>query len=146
MSNTDVLRDSEADLLPPGFVQGQVFHLTVNGYVGSAEVDGWNPDTQEAIEICQSMTLGGVPKPGQKRKMASDVLKLVFLKQQGIIKSGKIFVTSEEMSRWLHQSGSWLSAACRSYDIKVELHQHTKKSLRKQIRNVMMQARREMRG
>ena len=140
MSNTDLLRQTEADLLPPGFSQKQVFHFTVNGYVGSAEVDGWNPDTHEAIEICQSET-DGAPKPGQKRKMASDALKLIFLIDQGHIASGKIFVTSPEMYTWLHQSGSWLSAACRQYDIPVELHRHRDKSMRKKIRNVMMRAR-----
>ncbi len=145
MSNTDLLRRSEADLLPPGFVQGQVFHFTVNGYVGLAEVDGWNPDTQEAIEVCQSATIGS-PKPGQKRKMASDTLKLVFLIDQGFIKSGRIIVTSEPMYTWLHESGSWLSAACRRYDIRVEHRRHDKKLLRRRIRNLMRDARREQQG
>lgn len=141
MSNTDFLRLTEADLLPPGFVQGQTFHFTVNGYVGLAEVDGWNPDTHEAIEICQSET-HGAPKPGQKRKMASDAFKLIFLIEKKYIKSGKIFVTSEEMYTWLHQSGSWLAAACRHYGIHVELHHHESKVMRKKIRNVMRGARR----
>ena len=141
MSNTDLLRRSEADLLPPGSVQGQVFHFTVNGYVGLAEVDGWNPDTQEAIEICQSVTLGA-PKPGQKRKMASDALKLVFLMDQGFVKTAKIYVTSDEMYTWFHRSGSWLSAACRRYGIAVELKRHDKKTLRRRIRNIMRDARR----
>ena len=141
MSNTDFLRLTEADLLPSGYTQGQVFHFNVNGYVGLAEVDGWNPDTQEAIEICQSETHGS-PKPGQKRKMASDALKLIFLIDSGHIKAGKIFVTSEEMYTWFHQSGSWLSSACRHYIIPVELHHHNSKAMRKKIRNVMRSARR----
>ncbi len=141
MSNTDLLRRSEADLLPPGFIQGQTFYFTVHGYAGLAEVDGWNPDTQEAIEVCQSATRG-VPKPGQKRKMASDALKLIFLIDQGCIRSGKIFVTSGEVYTWFHCSGSWLSATCRHYGIAVELRRHNKKTLRRKIRNVMRDARR----
>lgn len=39
MSNTDLLRASEADLLPPGFVQDHVFDFTVDGYRGRAEVE-----------------------------------------------------------------------------------------------------------
>ena len=142
MSNTDFLRKTEADFLPHGFIQGQIFHFTVNGYQGSAEVDGWNEETGEAIEICQSES-DGSPKPGQKRKMASDALKLIFLIDQGLILSGKIFVTSQEMYTWFHQSGSWLSAACRHHHIGVELKHHSKKMVRKRIRNVMRQAQRE---
>jgi hypothetical protein len=145
MSNTDVLRSSEADLLPSGFVQGHVFEVEVSDYRGSAEVDGWNPDSLEAIEICQSEIDGGAPKPGQKRKLASDVLKLVFLIDQGLILRGRVFVTSQELYTWFHQSkGSWLAAACRRYGIGVELRRHGNKMLRKRIRNVMRHARREM--
>lgn len=143
MSNTDILRDSEAALLPPGFVQGHVFHFRVGDYAGMAEVDGWHPASREAIEMCQSEGDGRVPKPGQKRKMASDALKLIFLREQGLISTGRIFVTSPEMYTWLHQSGSWLSSACRFYGIHVELRHHGKKQLRKRIRNVMRYARRE---
>jgi hypothetical protein len=144
MSNTDVLRESEADLLPPGFVQGQVFTLSVGEYHALAEVDGWHPASREAIEICQSETYGA-PKPGQKRKMASDALKLILLKSQGLISNGRIFVTSPEMYTWFHQSGSWLSAACRANKIHVELKRHERKSMRKRIRNVMRKAQREKR-
>lgn len=142
MSNTDFLRKSEAGLLPDGFVQDHVFDLLIGDYRGQAEIDGWNPRTGEAIEICQSETDGQVPKPGQKRKMASDALKLIFLKDLGLITKGKIFVTSPEMHTWFHQSGSWLSAACRKYGIHIELRRHDKKSTRKKIRNVMKAARR----
>lgn len=142
MSNTDVLRTTEADLLPNNFVQGHLFSLEVRGYCGIAEVDGWNEHTREAIEICQSET-DDTPKPGQKRKMASDVLKLVFLMQLGLINSGKVYVTSPEMYTWVHQSGSWLSAACRAYGIHVELKRQHRKNVRKRIRNAMSRARRE---
>ena len=142
MSNTDVLRTTEADLLPDGFVQGHIFELDVSGYHGIAEVDGWNETTKEAIEICQSET-NDTPKPGQKRKMASDVLKLVFLMERGLIRRGKVYVTSPEMYTWLHQSGSWLAAACRAYEINVELKRQERKSVRKRIRNAMSRARRE---
>ena len=77
MSNTDFLRQSEADLLPPGFVHGHSFELCIGEYRGYAEVDGWHPARREAVEICQSET-GGAPKAGQRRKMASDALKLIF--------------------------------------------------------------------
>lgn len=143
MSNTDFLRQSEADLLPPGFVQGHVFELHVDGYDGVAEVDGWHPESKEAIEVCQSETVGGTPKPGQKRKLASDALKLIFLKQQGLISNGRIVVTSQEMYTWFHQTGSWLSAACRQYGIKIEIKRHESKTTRKRVRNVMRTAQRE---
>ncbi len=141
MSNTDVLRDSEAALLPPGFVQGHRLHFRINDYDGIAEVDGWHPESREAIEICQGGS--GGPKPGQKRKLASDALKLIFLREQGLISTGRMFVTNPEWYTWLHQSGSWLSAACRFYGIHVELKRHGKKQLRKKIRNVIHQARTE---
>ncbi len=144
MSNTDVLRETEADLLPDGFELDHVFDIQLPDYSAFAEVDGWNPETGEAIEICQSESILGTPKPGQKRKMASDVLKLVFLIEQGLIVSGRVIVTSVEMYTWLHQSGSWLSAACRTFQIHVELKKHARKSLRKKIRNAISQARREM--
>ena len=143
MSNTDFLRQSELQLLPDGFVQGRVFEFKVNDYVGRAEVDGWNPQAQEAIEICQSETLDTHPKPGQKRKLASDAFKLVFLKQLNLIKRGRIFVTSPELYTWFHQTGSWLSAACRNNSISVELHRQQNKRIRKKIRNVMQQARKK---
>lgn len=144
MSNTDFLRQSEADLLPPGFVQGHVFQLNVGEYHGIAEVDGWHPESHEAIEICQSETSGGgTPKPGQKRKLASDALKLIFLKSQGLITNGKIVVTSEEIYTWLHRTGSWLSSACRFNNIKIELKRHERKTVRKRVRNVIRHAQRE---
>ncbi|MEK7116152.1 MAG: hypothetical protein AAB879_02025, partial [Patescibacteria group bacterium] len=65
------MRQSEADLLPPGFVHGHSFELCIGEYRGYAEVDGWHPARREAVEICQSET-GGAPKAGQRRKMASD--------------------------------------------------------------------------
>lgn len=143
MANTDYLRQSEARLLPPGFVQGHVFHFRVGEYEGMAEVDGWHPVSREAIEICQSETEGETPKPGQKRKMASDALKLVFLKNQGLIKTGRIYITSQEMYTWFHQTGSWLSSACRYFQIPVELKRQENKHARKRIRNVIHQARNE---
>jgi len=143
MSNTDFLRRSEAALLPPEFVQGKIFNFKIGDYDGLAEVDGWHDALKEAIEICQSETRNQVPKPGQKRKMASDVLKLVFLKDEGLIKSSRVYVTSPEMYTWLHRSGSWLSAACRHFGIKVELKQLDKKQMRKKARNVMARARKE---
>jgi hypothetical protein len=146
MSNTDILRKSEAELLPPGFIQDYVFELDVGDYQGKAEVDGFHPVSREAIEICQSESLRETPKPGQKRKLASDVLKLVFLLQQGLITRGRVFVTSPELYTWFHQTGSWLSAACRHYRVTLELKQHDRKSMRKRIRNVMREAQREMRA
>ena len=143
MSNTTVLRASERELLPPGYLQDHVFTLSVEGYHGDAEVDGYHPETFEAIEICQSESLIGAPKPGQKRKLASDVLKLIFLKQLGLISRGRVFVTSQAMYDWCQQTGSWLNAARKQYGITVELHTHSRKHLRKQIRNVLGRARRE---
>lgn len=142
MANTDYLRRSESFMLPPGFTQGRIFVFNVGDYQGQAEVDGWNPDTREAIEICQSES-DGTPKPGQKRKLASDVLKLIFLIEKGLVAKGKVVVTSEELYTWLHKSGSWLSAACRHYRIPVEIRRQDKKQVRKRIRNVMRDARRE---
>lgn len=146
MSNTDFLRSSEADLLPEGFIQGHVFQLEVDGYHGIAEVDGWHPGLREAVEICQSDTDGTTPKPGQKRKLASDVLKLVFLMNRELIVRGRVILTSTEMYTWFHQSGSWLGAACRAYGIGVELRKQERKNVRKRIRNVMRAAKREMRS
>lgn len=145
MSNTDILRSSEADLLPPGFIQHYVFAIEVDGYKGEAEVDGYHPSSREAIEICQSESMGESPKPGQKRKLASDVLKLVLLKQLGMISRGRVFVTSPVMYTWCQQSGSWLNAARRHYGIDIILKAHSKKSIRKQVRNALVKARREMR-
>ncbi len=142
MANTDFLRQSEADLLPPGFVHSHVFELSVGEYRGCAEVDGWHPVSREAIEICQSET-EGTPKAGQRRKLASDALKLIFLKSQGLIRCGRIYTTSPEMYTWFHQAGSWLSSACRYYEIHVELKRHDKKHMRKRIRNVIHRARSE---
>lgn len=143
MSDTTVLRSSERELLPPGYIQDHIFNLSVGDYHGRAEVDGYNPDTFEAIEICQSESLIGAPKPGQKRKLASDVLKLIFLKQLGLITRGRVFVTSHAMYDWCQQTGSWLNAARKHYGITVEFHTHDRKHLRKQIRNVLGRARRE---
>lgn len=145
MSNTDLLRTSEAELLPPGFVQDHVFDFSVGDYHGRAEIDGWHPESREAIEIFQSDCPDGTPKPGQKRKLASDVLKLIFLIDKGLIKSGRVFVTSESLYTWFHQTkGSWLSSACRHYGIRIELHQHRNKTTRRKIRNVMRNASVEM--
>lgn len=144
MSNTDVLRESERSLLPPGFIQGHVFTLHVGDYDGQAEVDGFHPVSKEAIEICQSQSAGDAPKPGQRRKLASDVLKLIFLTQLGLISRGRVFVTSQSLYDWCQTGGSWLNAARKHYGISVELHAHHNKLLRKKIRNVLMKARREM--
>ncbi len=141
MSNTDFLRQSEVDLLPPGFEQGHVFHVRVANYEATAEVDGWHPVSREAIEICQSETAQGAPKPGQKRKLASDALKLIFLMQQGLIAKARLYITSPELYTWFQRSGSWVSAACRVYNLHVELRHQTRKATRKRIKNVMRQAR-----
>jgi hypothetical protein len=142
MSNTDILRRSEAELLPPGFLLDHVFNFGIDGYEAVAEVDGFHPVSREAIEICQSQT-DGAPKPGQKRKLASDVLKLIFLKDLGLIKRGRVFITSPEMYTWCQQTGSWLSAARKHYHIDVILVQHPSKTIRKQVRNALQKARRE---
>jgi hypothetical protein len=143
MSNTDILRRSEAELLPPGFILDHVFSFGINGYEAIAEVDGFHPVSREAIEICQSASTNGTPKPGQKRKLASDVLKLIFLKDLGLISRGRVFITSPEMYTWCQQSGSWLNAARRHYHIDVILTQHPSKTIRKQVRNALMKARKE---
>jgi hypothetical protein len=142
MSNTDVLRETEIELLPPGFELDHIFDIQIDDYHGSAEVDGFNPLTREAIEICQSETTGPSPKPGQKRKLAADTLKLIFLKDLGLITRGRVIVTSNELYTWCQQTGSWLNAARKKNDISVELHA-LPKNLRKKVRNVLLQARRE---
>lgn len=143
MSNTDFLRQAEAELLPPGFVHGHIFTFEDGGQNYSVEIDGWHEAAQEAIEICQSEAGEfGSPKPGQKRKLASDVLKLVFLKELKLIKRGRIFLTSEEMYTWFHRTNSWLAAVCKHHDITIELRHHDRKRARKRVRNVMLAARR----
>jgi hypothetical protein len=144
MSDTRALRDAERDLLPNGFEWGRVFEFDVNGYRGIAEVDGFNPETGEAIEICLSETFESSPKPGQKRKLASDALKLIFLADLQFVSRGRIFVSSPELSRWFHEAGSWLSAACRHYGIALELKTIANKRKRKTVRNALLQARKEM--
>lgn len=144
MSNTDILRKTERELLPPGYVQGYVFDLRVGDYQGQAEVDGYHPASRDAIEICQSDTIVNAPKPGQKRKLASDVLKLIFLKDLGLIERGRVFVTSQELYTWCHQQGSWLNAARKKYGIEVELKQ-LPKTMRKQVKHALSRARKEIR-
>lgn len=145
MSNTDILRSSEKELLPPDYLVDHVFDITVQGYCGTAEVDGFCIDTGDAIEICQSDSLHDAPKPGQKRKLASDVLKLIFLKDLGLIQRGRVFVTSQALYTWAQQTGSWLNAARKKYGIDVELRALPKR-LRKQVRNALVEARREQGG
>jgi hypothetical protein len=142
MSNTDILRKSEKDLLPPGYLIDHVFQLSVGDYRGTAEVDGFHPVSKDAIEICFSETGDSSPKPGQKRKLASDVLKLIFLKDLGLITRGRIFVTSLELYTWCQQTGSWLNAARAKYGITVELKTLSKGS-RKQVKHALAKARRE---
>jgi len=143
MSNTDLLRTSERSLLPPGFLQDHVFELHIDGYHGQAEVDGYHPVSREGIEICQSESISASPKPGQKRKLAADVLKLIFLRDIGLISRGRILVTSRALYDWCQQTGSWLSAARKQYGIMVELRGHDNKFLRKKVRNALVRARRE---
>ncbi len=144
MSNTDFLRASEADLLPEGFVQGHVFDLRPYGHGGTVEIDGWHPERGEAIEICQSEAMGDSPKPGQKRKLASDILKLVFLCELGVVRRAKIYVTCEELYTWFHAGQAWIAAVARLHGIAVELRKHSSKAVRKRVRNTMLGARREM--
>lgn len=143
MSNTDILRLTERSLLPPGYIQDHIFKLKVDGYHGQAEVDGYHPISREAIEICQSESLFDAPKPGQRRKLASDVLKLIFLKELGLISRGRVFVTSQALYDWSQQTGSWLNAARKHYGVVVELRGHGSKLLRKKIRHALAKARRQ---
>lgn len=145
MSNTDILRKTEKELLPPGYVQDHVFAISVGSYSGSAEVDGYHPATRDAIEICQSDVKEVSPKPGQKRKMASDVLKLIFLKDLGLISRGRIYITSQALYTWAQQQGSWLSAARKKYGIDIEFRTPPK-HVRKQIKNALREARGEMKN
>jgi hypothetical protein len=145
MSDTAILRSAERELLPAGYERDVVFHFSVDGYDACAEVDGFSPISKEAIEICLSETSGSSPKPGQKRKLASDALKLILLHDLGLIGRGRIFVSSEELSRWFHQTGSWLSAACRKYRITLELKAITNKHERKRVRRALALARKEKR-
>jgi hypothetical protein len=144
MSNTDFLRSSEADLLPEGYVQGHIVDLRPYGHQGSVELDGWHPERCEAIEICQSEAMGESPKPGQKRKLASDILKLAFLCELGVINRGRIYVTCEELYTWFHAGQAWIAAAARLHGITVELRRHSSKLVRKRVRNTILGARREM--
>lgn len=144
MSNTDILRKTEKDLLPPGYLLDYVFQFSVDDRIGSAEVDGFHPVTRDAIEICQSETEDASPKPGQKRKLASDVLKLIFLKDLGLISRGRVYVTSQTMYTWSQQQGSWLNTARKKYGIDVEFRTPPK-HVRKQIKNALRNARSEMR-
>ncbi len=141
MSDTEYLRQSEALLLPEGFIQGHIFYINEEQISYRVEVDGWNPASLEAIEINQSQTAHAYPKPGQKRKLAMDILKLIFLIEKDIVSRGRIFITSEELYTWLHRSNSWLSHVCKHYNIGVELHEHTRKRTRKRIRNIIKKAR-----
>jgi hypothetical protein len=145
MSDTAILRSAERELLPAGYERDVVFHFSVDGYDAYAEVDGFNPTTKEAIEICLSETSEASPKPGQKRKLASDTLKLILLHDLGLIGRGRIFVSSKELSKWFHQTGSWLSAACRKYHITLELKLIQNKRERKRVRHALAIARKEKR-
>lgn len=130
-------------MLPPGFVHGHVLRFESDGVSITTEIDGWHPVTREAIEICQSESGKGVPKPGQKRKLSSDVLKLIYLKDKHLIENGKVYVTSVELYTWFHQTTSWLAAACRHYSIHVELKSYDSKTVRRRVKNVMREARLE---
>jgi hypothetical protein len=142
MSNTDALKKTEANLVPPGFEIDHVFDIQIGDYHGTAEVDGFDPVSREAVEIYQTDTRS--PKSGQRRKLAADVLKLVFLKDLGLITRGRVFVTSRELYSWCHESGSWLNAARMKYGIQVEL-KSLPKIHRRKVRNALSRARREMR-
>ncbi len=146
MSNTEYLKKTEADLLPPGFLHGHVIIFESDGVSIRTEVDGWHPETREAIEICLSESGNSMPKPGQKRKLSSDVLKLVYLKDRNLIDRGKVYVTSAELYTWFHQTTSWLAAACKHYAIPVELKSYGSKTVRRRVKNVIREARREQNG
>jgi hypothetical protein len=141
MSNIDAFKKTECDLLPEGFEVNHIFDIQINDYKGSAEVDGFDPISREAIEIFQSGTLGKSPKRNQKRKLAADVLKLIFLKELGLITRGRVFVTSQELYTWCQQTGSWLNAARKKHEIDVELKSLPKKQ-RKMVRNALSKIRR----
>jgi hypothetical protein len=142
MSDTDILRKNEKALLPPGYLIDVVFDLAPKGYQGTAEVDGFHPVSKDAIEICFSESGDASPKPGQRRKLATDILKLIFLKELGLISRGRVFVTSIELYTWCQQTPSWLNAARAKYGITVELKILPKAS-RKQVRHALAKARRE---
>lgn len=145
MSNTDILRKTERELLPPGYLLDHIFEFELEGSRGIAEVDGFHPATRDAIEICLSDTTDHSPKPGQKRKLASDILKLIFLKDLGLISRGRVYVTSQALYTWSQQTGSWLNSARKKYGVDIELHTPSK-HIRKQIKNVLREARGEMKN
>jgi hypothetical protein len=66
MSNTDALKKTEANLVPPGFEIDHVFDIQIGDYHGTAEVDGFDPVSREAVEIYQTDTRS--PKSGQHRE------------------------------------------------------------------------------
>ena len=103
----------------------------MDGYEGLAECGRLSSASREAIEICQSARHSGFHRNPDKRKLASDVLKLIFLKELGLISRGRVFITSPEMYTWCQQAGSWLNAARRQYGIDVILKTHSNKVLRK---------------
>jgi hypothetical protein len=138
----DALRKTEADFLPQGFEVNHIFDINVGDVQGTAEVDGFDPISREAIEICQSVTPGTTPKRNQRRKLAADVLKLIFLKDLGLITRARVFVTSPELYTWCQQRGSWLNAARKKYGIGVELKSLPKKR-RKMVRNALLKIRRK---
>ena len=97
----------------------------------SPRMDGFHPLRARPLKSARARVIGVSPKPGQKRKLASDVLKLIFLKELGLISRGRVFITSPEMYTWCQQAGSWLNAARRQYGIDVILKTHSNKVLRK---------------
>ena len=82
----------------------------------SVQVDGWNGEHQV---VCEAFARFGDLKAGQKRKLSTDILKLVLLQQAGVGVRRKILVVAGEKTvAWLC-GGCWQARAVHAFGIEV---------------------------
>lgn len=117
-SDSDVQRRAESELVSA--LAATLNLELVNSRLSlddcSVQIDGLNEGKRVA---CEAFARLGALKPGQKRKLGSDILKLLMLER---VKGGEwrkiLVVAGEETAAWL-SGGSWQARAVREFSVEV---------------------------
>lgn len=82
------------------------------------EVDGCSQDGSVIVELYARI---GKTKPGQRRKIASDILKLLLIEKRRQKPCRKILGFADEVTARCVRSNSWLAAAVEACDFEVHV-------------------------
>ena len=123
------------ELVPGSFDLADGGHVTVDGF------------SAEPAVLVEAWAHQGAPKPAQRAKVTSDVLKLLWIEREvfGGGPTRKVLVLSDERAAAHFVGGSWVARALRAFEISV-LVVELPKDLRRKVSDAQERQGRKFRG